>query len=85
MMIISWDSHILCSECPALMDAFIWFSVLEEAALAFDTQIDWASQWSELLLLDWLLCFPGSFSVEKKKALINCSSCGQLWVLLDAF
>lgn len=26
MMIISWDSQILCSECPALIDAFIWFS-----------------------------------------------------------
>lgn len=26
VMIISWDSQILCSECPALIDAFIWFS-----------------------------------------------------------
>lgn len=82
VMIISWDSQILCSECPALIDAFIWFSASllakhgEKQLLPF--YLDWASQLTQPVLLDWLLSFPESFPVEEKKALINCSSCGSL-------
>lgn len=70
-----------------LVFCFSRCKVLGKAAVAFDTSVDWASQLSKLSLLDCLLCFPVSFPVAEKKALINSSSCGSVdkcglwWVL----
>lgn len=49
-----------------------------KSSSCLSTYIDWASQLTQPVLLDWLLCFPESFPVEEKKALINCSSCDSL-------
>lgn len=69
--------QVPCADgCFYLVFCFSSCEVLGKAALAFATQTDGASQLSKPVLLDWLLCFPESFPVEEKKALINCSSCG---------
>lgn len=83
VMIISWDSQILCSVCPVLIDAFLF---LESSALAFwhPDRLGFPKEWT--LLLDWLLCFPGSFSVRRRKhwsTVPVVDKCGFCWMLFN--